>query len=230
MLSFIPNSLRDVSFFSMVLRLVLSMLLGGAIGMERGRKRRPAGVRTHMLVAVGSTLVMVTNQYIHQIYGASDPVRMGAQVISGIGFLGAGTIILTGHNFVIGLTTAAGLWSSACIGLAVGTGFYEGGIVGGILIVLILIVFQNTDNTIISKSRLMEIYVELEKAENLSVFLNYMSSNGIKITFIELIKAKEDNSEGLAALVTLRLPKRESHHEILTHLKNAPGIKYIEEV
>jgi len=89
------------------------MLLGGILGIERGRKYRPAGFRTYMLVCLGTTIVMLTNQYVYERYGGGDPVRMGAQVISGIGFLGAGTIIVTGHNQVKGLTTAAGLWAAA---------------------------------------------------------------------------------------------------------------------
>jgi len=126
------------------LRIVLAMLIGGIIGWERESTRRPAGLRTHMLVSVGSAVVMLTGQYsFYKYLGVAnvDPVRMGAQVISGIGFLGAGTIIKDGFN-IKGLTTAASLWAVACLGLCAGAGFYEGVIVGSIAIILILTVFE----------------------------------------------------------------------------------------
>ena len=100
-------------------------MLGGIVGVEREKKGRPAGLRTYMLVCSGSALVMMTNQYLAVCYPQVDVSRMASQVISGIGFLGAGTIILTGKNQVRGLTTAAGLWAVACLGLAIGIGFYS---------------------------------------------------------------------------------------------------------
>ena len=104
--------IREVTYLAVAVRIFAAVLLGGILGLERGMKHRPAGLRTYMLVCVGSCLIMLTNQYIHQVYGSGDPVRMGAQVVSGIGFLGAGTIVVTRRNQIKGLTTAAGLWSS----------------------------------------------------------------------------------------------------------------------
>ena len=130
--------LREFHFASVMLRLLLAMIIGGCIGLERGRKRRPAGFRTYMLVCLGAALTVLLSQYeftmvqgpwrelAQQIGIKTDVSRFGAQVINGIGFLGAGTILVTGHQQVTGLTTAAGLWASACTGLAVGAGFYEG--------------------------------------------------------------------------------------------------------
>ena len=112
--------LREVTYLAVVLRIFVAVIFGGIIGLERGMKNRPAGLRTYMLVCVGACLVMLTNQYIYQVFGTGDPVRMGAHVVSGIGFLGAGTIIVTRRSQIKGLTTAAGLWASACIGLALG--------------------------------------------------------------------------------------------------------------
>lgn len=124
------------SIVEITVKLLLALLCGGILGIEREHKKRPAGFRTYMLVSLGSALVMMTNQYIWEYYGIGDPTRMGAQVINGIGFLGAGTIIVTGHNRVKGLTTAAGLWTAACIGLAIGIGFYEGAVIGTIMFFL----------------------------------------------------------------------------------------------
>ena len=123
--------LRDLTTISVIIRLTMATLFGGIIGLERGMKNRAAGFKTHILVCIGSTLAMLTNQYIIAYMNSSaDPSRLGAQVISGIGFLGAGTILVTGKQQIKGLTTAAGLWASACMGLAIGVGFYEGAIIG----------------------------------------------------------------------------------------------------
>ena len=137
--------LRDLTYASAALRLLLAVLVGGILGIERGRKNRPAGLRTYMLVCLGATTVMMTNQYVTQCMGTGDPVRMGAQVISGIGFLGAGSIMVTGRNQIRGITTAAGLWAAACIGLAIGIGFYEIGIASGILVFIVLTALHGLD-------------------------------------------------------------------------------------
>ena len=112
--------LREVTLLAVVLRIVLAILIGGLIGFERELKNRPAGLRTYMVVCLGACMVMLTNQYVTQVFGSGDPVRMGAQVISGVGFLGVGTIVIRNQSQVKGLTTAAGLWTTACIGLAIG--------------------------------------------------------------------------------------------------------------
>lgn len=122
-------------------RLLLSAFIGGLIGVEREVNNRPAGLRTHILVTLGSTLVMLVS--IDGLYRVgngvviSDPYRLAAQVVSGIGFLGAGTIMRTGNN-INGLTTAASLWVSAGIGLAIGTGYYLGGILTGFIVLITL--------------------------------------------------------------------------------------------
>ena len=130
--------LREITAVGIFVRIIVAMLLGGLIGLERGIKNRPAGFRTYMLVSIGACIVMLVNQYSYQATGAGDPTRMGAQVISGIGFLGAGTIIVTSHNQIKGLTTAAGLWASACVGLAAGIGLYEAAVAGSMAIVAVL--------------------------------------------------------------------------------------------
>ncbi|MFQ7474136.1 MAG: MgtC/SapB family protein, partial [Anaerovoracaceae bacterium] len=130
----LPYFFYDINIFSISLRLILALILGGIIGLERGANRHPAGFRTHILVCVGAALAMMTNQFIVDNFGASDPARLGAQVITGVGFLGVGTILITGHSRIKGLTTAAGLWASACLGLAIGIGFYSGAIAAAIII------------------------------------------------------------------------------------------------
>lgn len=118
----LPEYFYDINIISISTRLLLAVLFGGIIGLERGSNRHPAGFRTHILVCVGATLAMMTNQYITEFFDTTDPARLGAQVITGVGFLGVGTILVTGKNRIKGLTTAAGLWASACLGLALGIG------------------------------------------------------------------------------------------------------------
>lgn len=116
-IEWIDDSINDLSVVSMALRMVLSMVCSGVIGLERGRANQPAGMRTYMLVSFGASIVMITGDYLFNKYGTGDPARLGAQVVSGIGFLGAGSIVVSGKSRIRGLTTAAGLWTSACIGL-----------------------------------------------------------------------------------------------------------------
>ena len=119
---------------TVIIRTVLVIFCAGIIGYDRNVHGANAGLRTHILVCLGAMLAMTTGQYAYLYYGSVDPTKIGAQVVSGIGFLGAGSIIMTHDNRVQGLTTAAGLWASACIGLAIGIGFYEGAIIGTVAV------------------------------------------------------------------------------------------------
>lgn len=222
--------LKELNLISIFVRLLLAVLFGGLIGIDRGRKRRPAGLRTHMLVCMGSTLVMITNQFITLNFQPSDPARLGAQVISGIGFLGAGTIVLARHKQVIGLTTAAGLWASACMGLAIGIGFYLGALMGFLFISFVVVVMHNVDSSVSRNSRVMEIYVEMDENASLSSLLGYMTNHNIKVTYIEIVKAADKTHKGTSAFVTLRLPKKFEHSEVLMALQRAGGVAHISEV
>ncbi|MDF2546950.1 MAG: hypothetical protein K0R93_1848 [Anaerosolibacter sp.] len=141
------------STMDIIIRLSLSCLLGGLIGIERESLNRPAGFRTHILVCIGSTLIMLVNLYLFysfKAYTTMDPARLGAQVISGIGFLGAGTIIREGSS-VKGLTTAAGLWAVAGIGIAIGSGFYIGAIATTIIVLITLIIFSKFERNFLPR-------------------------------------------------------------------------------
>ena len=123
------NGLRAVNTLSVAVRMLLALLLGGAVGLERSYKNRPAGFRTHMLVCIGTCTASLTGHYLYlNLNLPADISRLGAQVISGLGFIGAGTIIVTKEHSVKGLTTAAGLWACGIVGLACGAGFYEGAV------------------------------------------------------------------------------------------------------
>ena len=131
------DGLRDVTIASVTVRMVLAVVCGGIIGIEREYKRRPAGFRTHILICLGAAMTTLTSQFLYlNMHYYTDMARLGAQVVAGMGFIGAGTIIVTRRQRVKGLTTAAGLWTAAIVGLALGGGFYEGGIAATGLILL----------------------------------------------------------------------------------------------
>lgn len=222
--------LEELNALSTFVRLSLAMLCGGILGMERGKKNRPAGFRTYMLVCVGATLVMLTNQYMYEVYGGGDPARLGAQVISGIGFLGAGTIIVTGRNRVKGLTTAAGLWADACIGLAIGIGFYSGAIIGCTLIFVVMSLLHRMDSWMTANTRTMDMYMEFQKMSDLGSFMSIIKGYGMKITEIEMTKSNRDEEVGVAVLLTLKMEKKHLHTEIIQMLSQVQGVIYIEEI
>ena len=213
-----------------VLKLVLAILCGGLLGFERGRKKRPAGFRTYMLVCIGAALVMMTNQYICEIYGTGDPSRLGAQVISGIGFLGAGTIVKTGHNSVKGLTTAAGLWASACVGLAIGVGFYEGAIIGTAMVLIAMVAMHNLDERITASANMVIMYVEFDKISSLKNLTAFLKEKDVKIIDIETEESEMSEEATAAAIMTLRVPSG-NMRMMLTYMINAvEGVVYAEEV
>ena len=127
-----------------IIKILIAVLVGGFIGLERESANRPAGLRTHILVCVASALVMDMNLLLAKEFINTDPVRLGAQVISGMGFLGAGTIIKEGVN-VRGLTTAAGLWAVACLGLVIGAGFYLLAIFASLVMLITLKTFNQLE-------------------------------------------------------------------------------------
>ncbi len=158
----IVTFLREFNVYTVAIRLVLAMILGGMVGIERGKQGRAAGMRTHILVCLGSTLVTLIGFYSTKMLGAdSDPLRIAAQVVSGIGFLGVGTILIKGRFQITGLTTAAGLWCAAATGLALGAGFYEGALITFICAMLTITIISRLESRINRKYSRFGMYVEV---------------------------------------------------------------------
>lgn len=223
------NDLYSINDTSIALRLLLAVILGGIIGFERGRAGRPAGLRTHILVCLGSTLAIMTNQYVFQVYGVSDPTRIAAQVVSGIGFLGAGTIIVTGRHQVKGLTTAAGLWATACMGLAIGIGFYKAAIFTCILIVFATIVLHRFDNMMLSKSKVLDVYIEVNRAIPINGVIEKIKAYNMAIDSIEMVKASYDNN-AMAAIMTLRMKHKRLRIDVIAYICAIDGVEFAEEI
>ncbi|MDU5108835.1 MAG: MgtC/SapB family protein [Clostridium sp.] len=224
------EKLYEINMISTFFRLLLALICGGILGIERGKKNRPAGFRTYMLVCVASAMVMITNQYIADIYSTGDPSRMGAQVISGIGFLGAGTIIVTGRNKVTGLTTAAGLWASACIGLTIGVGFYSGAIIGCVMIYIAMALLHGVDNRITLLTKEVTVYIEFASIKNLSAFLQYVKHHNMKVVELELIKSNELTETIVGGVFTLKLLEKTQYVDVIELLSKSEGVCSIEEI
>ena len=236
--------METLEFWDVCLRILLAALCGGIIGVERGRKNRPAGFRTYTLVCVGAALTMILSAYIAAMdpewrkmlgeelaaFTKSDFSRFGAQVINGIGFLGAGTIIITGKNQVKGMTTAAGLWASACMGLAIGAGFYIGAVVGCIFMLLTVTIFGKMEYFITSRSRNINIYMEFETADNITDIVERIKGRGVRIFDVELIKAHQEGSKFPAAILVMRLPKKMTHTALITEIAKVDSVRMIEEL
>jgi putative Mg2+ transporter-C (MgtC) family protein len=213
--------LREVTYLAVILRIMMAFVLGGILGLERGLKQRPAGLRTHMLVCVGACMIMLTNQYIYQVFGVGDPVRMGAQVVSGIGFLGAGTIMVTKHSQIRGLTTAAGLWATAAVGLATGIGFYEAAGMGTLVMVLTLTVLSILDSKMHKKTRCFEIYVELHPTMSLGIFLDCVRSKGIVIEDVQMEPSRDPESGSRRFMMVVITHRRLGASELMVQLQDA---------
>ena len=219
---------RELNIWSMMLRVFFAMLAGGVIGFERERKGRPAGFRTYILVALGAALTVMLSQYLNAMFDGpwsqisgelgirTDVSRLGAQVINGVGFLGAGTIIVTGRREVKGL--------------AIGAGFYECMAVSFLLIIICMKFLPYIENAIMSKAVNMNIYLEVDNIENLSCVISFLKRDDILLYDVDIDKEQHEHISQINALLSVRLPIRLQHTELLAALSTLEGVISIEEV
>lgn len=222
-----------ITWQEIILRLFLAAVLGGAVGIDRQRYEWAAGLRTHMLVCLGSALIMIVSAYGFtgvQMEGhiSLDPSRVAAQVVSGIGFLGAGTILFLKHEVVKGLTTAAGLWTVAGIGLAIGGGLYFAAGAATVLVLIILVVIKPYKKKLIVERRQTEIQLKLNREKiSLSQLETMLNANNIAYNHLKFFNAKEDNIYA----VEIRINRSMSNKAVLSFvesLNNTNGIKEVE--
>jgi len=228
------NFLREVNLLTTTLRLVLAVLCGGLVGLERSRKRRPAGFRTHILICLGAAMTTLTSQYLYLVmHLPTDISRLGAQVIAGIGFIGAGTIIVTRHRRVKGLTTAAGLWTSAIIGLACGMGYYEGAIYATILILLAELVFSRLEYRLMRNAREMNLLVGYREGRDLNAVIRFIRDMDLKINDIEISKdssVQRENGQTACANFVLQMNRRVDPGKVVKGLSELEGVTTVEEL
>ena len=219
------DALRQLSVEATVLRMLLAVFCGGIIGLEREFKRRPAGFRTHILICMGGAMATMTGQYLATHAGyVTDPSRLGAQVIAGIGFIGAGTIIMTRHRRVRGLTTAAGLWAAALVGLSLGSGFYEGAIFATVLILLAEMLFSKIEYHLLQTTSEISIFVEYTAVDGVEQILKRFREMRIKVLHMEITNATKGDGHNLGVIFYLRLHKRCRPEQILESIRSIDSV------
>ena len=215
--------LEDFNTVTAVIRILLAVIAGGVIGNERGRHGRAAGFRTHILVCLGGAMTSLCGLYVSKVAGmGGDVFRIQAQVISGIGFLGAGIILIRNNNTVAGLTTAAGMWVTATIGVSFGFGFY-----GGAVLVTVICVVNATLLTRVEHNRLrsMRYYVEVGGVEKVQEVLDRIETALNKDVFIETIPAKSGITGSVGFVVTTS--NRGNYEEIKQTLARIDGVSFV---
>ena len=224
------DGLRDVTLASVTTRMLLAVLCGGLIGIERAYKRRPAGFRTHILICLGAAITTLTSQFLYlNLHYYTDMARLGAQVVAGIGFIGAGTIVVTRQHRVKGLTTAAGLWASACMGLAIGAGFYECVFLGTVLIFLSMRYLPIVENMMVEHAPFLNIYVEFESLDHIGDVIGRIKEQNAQVLDVEVDHGRGPGSSNPSAVFSLRLAKRHSHSDVLVSISELDCVYTVEE-
>ena len=222
------DGLRDLTLAAVVVRMTLAVICGGIIGMERSLNRRPAGFRTHILVCLGAAMTMLTSQYLYlYLHLYTDMARLGAQVIAGIGFLGAGTIVISRQR-VRGLTTAAGLWAAACMGLAIGIGFYFGAILTCLVLLAVMTFADRFESSFTRRLRRMHLYIIFRDLEGLKPFLVGLRGAGMEISDVET--SKSDNKQGIGLFCLMKFPAAYTRQQAFALVEGTDGVLFVEEV
>ncbi len=227
--NWIVDTTAGWSTLGVAMRLFLALIVGLVVGIDRELKRRGAGIKTHVLVCVGAAAVMITSEYLMVKFGGDlDISRMGAQVISGVGFLGVGTIIVTGRNQVRGLTTAASLWVCACVGLAAGVGYVEGVLIALILLIFTLRILGKLDVVVHRHAKVFDLYLEFTDNKGLTKFVEKMREEQNKITVLQI--GKGDVGEGPNAVVSLEIKDHSKRPGLIDDLRCLEYIRFVEEL
>lgn len=225
------DPLRTINIYSVALRMILACICGGIIGIEREYKRRPAGFRTHILICLGASMTTLTSQYLSLILNyTTDISRLGAQVISGIGFIGAGTIIVTKCQRVKGLTTASGLWTVAVVGLALGAGFYEGAVYASAGIFLAESIFTRVGYYIQKYSPEINVYMEYASRKCLKPVLQLFQMKEIKVLDMEVAKESDNGEHNFYAMFALRINRDCTESQLTEQLMKIEGVNMVEKL
>lgn len=225
------SPLREFTFLSIALRMILAVFCGGLIGLERTFRRRPAGMRTHMLICLGASMTTLTSQYLLLYMNYfTDMARLGAQVVAGIGFIGAGTIIVTRHQKVKGLTTAAGLWTAAIVGLSLGAGFFEGALAVTALVLVAEIFFSYLERRVLYDAPELNLYIHYSDGNTLEQLMTYFRDKDIKILSMQITRSQESTDHTPTCLFLLRLHRKIRRPELIRELQTLEGVISIDEL
>jgi len=218
-----------------LIRLIIATGAGGLIGLERSRRFKEAGVRTHCIVALSAALFMILSKYAfidvaELSLNKTDNARIAAQVVSGISFLGAGIIFKQGKSGVKGLTTAAGLWVSAIVGLAIGAGFYEAGLYTTAVILIAEVLFAKLEYKLIEKTPEVSLYVECAEKKCIDTMLQVLREKKIKITNFATTHISESGKSNSCVIITVRTNKKYKAEELIKDISKNDGVVLIERV
>lgn len=227
----ILDGFRELGMAAITIRMLLAVFCGSIIGIEREYKRRPAGFRTHILICLGAAMMTMTGQFLAlELHYPTDMSRLGAQVVAGIGFIGAGTIIVTRHQRVKGLTTAAGLWASAIVGLALGAGFYEGGICATFLILLAETVFSKLEYYVMNHAPELNLFLQFAGKTAMEEVLRLLRQKNVKVLNMEITRGTGTDAQSSYVMIWLILHKKYSAENLLADIREIKGILSIEEI
>lgn len=218
--------LEDFNYVSIILRLILASVLGSCIGMERGATRHAAGLRTFALVCTGAALAQIIDMKCVMDYGSGDPVRLAQGVISGMGFLGVGTIVVTGKSHIKGLTTAATLWTTAILGISIGAGYLYVSLFTFALIMFVVKVMAKYSRYQLHNNREIELLVEVRDRDGVKALINYVRNKGYKIESVE----KKAEAGAINVDIEIDLGKRMDHDAIVEEVGKISEIVFVEEI
>ena len=228
---------NELTSLDLLIRIFVAVLIGCVVGTEREYKNRPAGLRTHVLVCLGACMIALAEGLFTANIDTSTSSnvtynfgRLCAQVISGIGFLGAGTVIVTGRQEVKGLTTAAGLWASACMGLAIGAGFYECVVLAFVLIFLCIRLLPPLESMMVERARNMNLYVEFSSLDDVGAIIGRIKSQGAQIYEVDIERGTEESHHRPSAVFTIRLDHAVHHAQVMAAISELENVTTIDEI
>ena len=222
--------LNEFSEISILIRILLAMILGGLIGLEREKSKRPAGFRTHILVCVGACITALIGFFVwNETGGNNDPMRISAQVISGIGFLGVCTILVKEHDHITGLTTAAGLWATATIGIACGCGFYIGAFAGTLVVAVTEAVLLKLEARGRRKNHKVILYVEITGTEKLNEYIDWFNEE-LKAGTVMVSAPKTATSGNVGFEVSVPLLSQEETKKVLETIRSKEAVLFAMEI
>lgn len=220
------NYIQNFNIVSILIRVFMAILLGGLVGLERSKSGRAAGLRTHILVCLGATIAAMTGLHIDNMSGSGDVSRIAAQVISGIGFLGAGTILVKNKSTVTGLTTAACVWAVGTIGVAIGYGFYEAAILGAFLIFFITKTLNAVDRKVRPHSKVYEVYVEILDVKKSNDTIREICDLGIDVDVTCISDSKASAAGAIGLSLWLHVHKDVNIGNIVDKINNLENVHF----
>lgn len=222
---------RDMGFAAIAARLSAAVLCGGLVGLEREFKRRPAGLRTHILICLGAAITILTNLYLFQVMHLStDIARMGAQVLSGIGFIGAGTIIVTKRKRVKGLTTAAGLWTVAGVGLICGAGYLELALFTTAMVLLAEVLLVRLEYRFVRKIEDVNLYIEYRHSVCIEQIMTALRQEAVSVSNLEITRINDGDEHHYCAVIEIQASKEKLDGDILRLLNGIEDVTNVEEL